>query len=105
MPTEAEIDTQVPAAAFEFLRAQTQLHGEVLTFALLSTGFEFDGHRVPLGGQATFGVRYSMHFFWQDGSAEWGRNTNECYKVRQLLAENRWVIARTADYQQRICYR
>ena len=50
MPTEAEIDTQVRAAAFEFLRAQTQLHGEVLTFALLSSGFEFDGHRVPLIG-------------------------------------------------------
>ena len=57
------------------------------------------------GGQATVGVRYSMDFFWRDGSVERERNTNECYKVRQLPNEDRWVIVRNDDYQQRICYR
>jgi hypothetical protein len=56
-------------------------------------------------GVATFGVRYSMDFVWRDGSVERERNTNECYRVRRLPGENRWVIARNDDYQQRICYR
>ena len=57
------------------------------------------------GGQATFGVRYSMDCFRRDGSVERERNTNECYKVRRLPGEDRWVIVRNDDYQQRICYR
>jgi len=57
------------------------------------------------GDEATFGVRYSMDFFWRDGTVERERNTNECYKVRRLPHEDRWVIVRNEDYQRRICYR
>jgi len=70
---------------------------DVLKYEVMFQGIE--------GGQATFGVRYSMDFFWRDGSVERERNTIECYKVRQLPAEDRWVIVRNDDYQQRICYR
>ena len=70
---------------------------DVLKYEVMFQGIE--------GGQATFGVRYSMDFFWQDGSVERERNTNECYKVRQLAGADRWVIVRNDDYQQRICYR
>jgi putative restriction endonuclease len=43
-----DVDGRVRTAAFDFLRAQTARHGEVLPFALLSQGFELDGRRVPL---------------------------------------------------------
>lgn len=56
------------------------------------------------GNEATFGVRYSMDFFWRDGTVERERNTIECYKVRRLPNEDRWVIVRNDDYQRRICY-
>lgn len=45
-----DIDARVRARAFEFLREQTQVHGEVLPFAILKRGFRFDGQRVPLLG-------------------------------------------------------
>ena len=45
-----DIDSQVRNAAFEFLRQQTDLHGEVLARKILETGFEFQGRRVPLIG-------------------------------------------------------
>ena len=70
---------------------------DVLKYEVMFQGIE--------GGQATFGVRYSMDFFWRDRSVERERNTNECYKVRQVPDEDRWVIVRNDDYQQRICYR
>lgn len=54
--------------------------------------------------QATFGVRYSMDFYWRDGTVTRERNINECYKVRQATDGSRWVIVRNDDYQQRICY-
>jgi len=47
---EADIDARVRARAFEFLREQTQLHGDVLPFAILTRGFQFEGQRVPLLG-------------------------------------------------------
>jgi len=40
-------DSQVRVQAFDFLARQTQLHGEVLPWAVLSRGFEFEGQRVP----------------------------------------------------------
>jgi putative restriction endonuclease len=46
----ADPDASVRARAFEFLREQTGLHGEVLPFATLARGFEFEGRRVPLLG-------------------------------------------------------
>ena len=55
------------------------------------------------GAEATFGVRYSMDFFWSNGQVERERNINECYKVRRR--DDRWTIVRNDDYQQRICYR
>src|SRR5688572_27500519 len=45
-----ELDQRVRAAAFDFLRAQTGLRGEVLRRDLLAEGFRFDGQRVPLIG-------------------------------------------------------
>jgi len=54
--------------------------------------------------QATFGVRYSMDFYWRDGKVTRERNINECYKVRPVTDGSRWVIVRNDDYQQRICY-
>ncbi|HEU5209891.1 MAG TPA: HNH endonuclease [Longimicrobiales bacterium] len=44
------LDAAVRAAAFEFLRTQTALHGEILSRDVLSAGFQFDGQRVPLLG-------------------------------------------------------
>ena len=43
-----EIDQRVRIAAFEFLRTQTELRGEVLPHKVLADGFRFDGQRVPL---------------------------------------------------------
>jgi putative restriction endonuclease len=48
--SEGDVDTRVRSLAFEFLREQTKLHGEVLPFAILTKGFQFEGQRVPLLG-------------------------------------------------------
>jgi putative restriction endonuclease len=48
--SEAHIDDRVRARAFGFLRRQTDLHGEILSHAVLLQGFEFEGRRVPLVG-------------------------------------------------------
>ncbi len=49
---EADLDSRVRARAFEFLKEQTELHGdEVLPWGVLVKGFEFDGQRVSLVGQ------------------------------------------------------
>jgi putative restriction endonuclease len=45
-----EIDRRVRVAAFEFLRKQTELHGETLPRTMLAEGFILDGQRVPLIG-------------------------------------------------------
>ena len=45
-----DLDTRVRSRAFEFLREQTELHGEVLPFATLTKGFQIEGQRVPLLG-------------------------------------------------------
>ncbi|MBN1827186.1 MAG: HNH endonuclease [Candidatus Eisenbacteria bacterium] len=42
--------SEVRLAAFEFLKEQTALHGEVLPHRILSRGFEFENRRVPLLG-------------------------------------------------------
>jgi putative restriction endonuclease len=47
---ERDLDARVRSRAFEYLREQTTLHGEVLPFANLSRGFQFEGQRVPLLG-------------------------------------------------------
>jgi putative restriction endonuclease len=44
------IDRQVRLRAFDFLSEQTALHGEVLPWPILSSGFLFDSKRVPLIG-------------------------------------------------------
>ena len=43
-------DQQVRLRAFDFLARQTQVHGDVLPWSVLSAGFEFEGVRVPLIG-------------------------------------------------------
>ena len=45
-----ELDHRVRLAAFQWLRAQMDIHGEVLPRSILAGGFELDGHRVPLLG-------------------------------------------------------
>ncbi len=45
-----EVDQRVRIAAFEFLRKETELRGEVLPRPLLAQGFLFDRQRVPLIG-------------------------------------------------------
>ena len=42
------LDQRIRLAAFEWLRAQVDLHGDVLPWTILSRGFELDGERVPL---------------------------------------------------------
>ncbi len=45
-----DLDRRVRLAAFRFLTEQTELHGEVLSRSLLTTGSPFDCTRVPLIG-------------------------------------------------------
>lgn len=45
-----ELDLRVRLAAFQWLRAQADVHGEVLPRSILAEGFVFDGRRVPLLG-------------------------------------------------------
>src|ERR1700722_14668002 len=41
-------DQAIRLAAFSFLDAQRAVHGDVLSWAVLQRGFDFDGHRVAL---------------------------------------------------------
>ena len=45
-----ELDRRVRLAAFQWLRAQMDVHGEVLPRSILAEGFVLDGRRVPLLG-------------------------------------------------------
>jgi putative restriction endonuclease len=45
-----ETDQRVRIAAFDFLRRETELRGEVLPRRVLAEGFQFEGQRVPLIG-------------------------------------------------------
>ena len=42
------LDSRVRFKAFEFLNAQTRIHGEILSRKILEQGFDFEGTRVPL---------------------------------------------------------
>jgi putative restriction endonuclease len=44
-------DSRVRTAAFGWLQSQVRLHGDVLPWALLIAGFEYEGRRVPLLSQ------------------------------------------------------
>jgi putative restriction endonuclease len=44
----ADLDQRVRLAAFAFLEQLQQTHGEMLPYAQLLAGFEFEGKRVPL---------------------------------------------------------
>ena len=70
-------------------------HADVLKYEVMYQGSE--------GSEATFGVRYSMDFYWLNGKVTRERNINECYKVRKHPSEERWLIIRNDDYQHRIC--
>jgi len=55
---DAPGDLKVRLAAFEWLRRQVDLHGDVLDRSILAAGFFFDGERVPLlGPQGIFKPR------------------------------------------------
>jgi putative restriction endonuclease len=45
-----DLDLRVRVGAFEWLRGQVELYGDVLPWRSLIRGFEFDGRRVPLVG-------------------------------------------------------
>lgn len=45
-----ELDTRIRLAAFHWLAAQIDIHGEALPRSLLELGFDFEGVRVPLVG-------------------------------------------------------
>jgi putative restriction endonuclease len=45
-----DLDIRLRLAAFQWLVAQTEVHGEALPRSLLERGFEFEGSRVPLVG-------------------------------------------------------
>ena len=45
-----ELDHRVRLAAFQWLRAQMDIHGEVLPRSILAEGLVFEGRRVPLLG-------------------------------------------------------
>lgn len=44
-------DSQVRSRAFEWLAAQVSIHGDVLPWAVLTEGFQWEGRRVPLVSQ------------------------------------------------------
>jgi putative restriction endonuclease len=46
----SELDQRVRLAAFQWLRSQMDVHGDVLPRRILAEGFVFDGRRVPLLG-------------------------------------------------------
>ncbi|CAG4968822.1 HNH endonuclease [Novilysobacter luteus] len=50
MSSDVEIDRAVRIAAFEWLKLQKALHGEVLPRSVLEQGFDFQGVRVPIVG-------------------------------------------------------
>lgn len=50
MPTRDTQDSLVRSAAFDFLRRETELRGEVLPWSVLSHSFSYHGARVPLIG-------------------------------------------------------
>ena len=53
-----EFDKAVRLAAFNFLTEQTRIHGEMVPYAVLLKGFQFEGQRVPLlGPQGIFKPR------------------------------------------------
>ena len=49
-PFDAAHDAQVRKAAFDWLAMQVSRHGDVLPYAVLSAGFQYEGIRVPLLG-------------------------------------------------------
>lgn len=48
--TNNEIDVRVRALAFDFLKKQTAVYGDVLARTMLERGFEFQGHNISLIG-------------------------------------------------------
>ncbi len=38
-----DLDARVRMLAFDFLERQSQVHGDVLPYAVLTAGFEFEG--------------------------------------------------------------
>ena len=50
MVSEEIRDRRIRLQAFEWLKKQVEIHGDVLPRDILSVGFEFEGNRVPLVG-------------------------------------------------------
>jgi putative restriction endonuclease len=47
---DQDLDSRVRVAAFQWLREQREVHGDVLPRSILADGFQFSGTRVPLVG-------------------------------------------------------
>jgi putative restriction endonuclease len=47
----ADLDRTVRTSAFDFLREQTSIHGDVLPWSVLTAGFQFEGRHVPVIAQ------------------------------------------------------
>src|SRR5262245_3672172 len=45
-----DVDSRIRLRAMEYLREQQRLHGEVLSWSVLRSGFEFEGQLVKLMG-------------------------------------------------------
>lgn len=43
-----DLDLRIRLAAFNWLKYQVEIHGDVLSRSLLQSGFQFEGNRVPL---------------------------------------------------------
>jgi len=58
--TSSRPGLKVRGAAFEWLREQVDIHGDILPRKILSDGFLLDGERVPLMGPQNLERRYEI---------------------------------------------
>ena len=59
---EPSIDDTIRLVAFEWLREQTNIHGEVLPWTTLERGFIFQGNQIHLAGQSGIWKPKAMQF-------------------------------------------
>ena len=60
------MEEKIRLAAFEWLKKQTTLYGDILQRDLLEKGFEYDGERITLvGPQGIWKPRVSKKYLYQ----------------------------------------